>query len=326
LLIGATILAINQFLPRSPAQAASVFGGNVQRVGLQANLAAVGTFGASGGGRSNPTGGGEITIVGESALLPDAGPSGTAANLSDEPESDQISVYVVRPGDTLSEIAEMYGVSVNTILWANELGGAKTIQPGQTLVILPVTGVRHLVAKGETLATIAKKYRAEAAEIASFNNLTGNTLAVGTEIIIPDGDQTPSAPPPTRVATRQVKGADGPTYVGYYQRPIAGGVKTQGLHGYNGVDLASFRGAPIMAAAEGTVLVSKSAGWNGGYGKYIVIKHPNNTQTLYAHLDNNIVAVGQLVNQGQTIGYEGDTGNSTGVHLHFEVRGAKNPF
>jgi murein DD-endopeptidase MepM/ murein hydrolase activator NlpD len=102
--------------------------------------------------------------------------------------------------------------------------------------------------------------------------------------------------------------------------------KSQGIHGYNGVDLAAPTGTQVLAAASGQVLISRFGGWNGGYGNYIVIKHSNGTQTLYAHNSANYVSVGQWVSQGDVIGLVGNTGKSTGSHLHFEVRGAKNPF
>ena len=81
-----------------------------------------------------------------------------------------------------------------------------------------------------------------------------------------------------------------------------------------------------MASADGTVLIARTGGWNGGYGLYVVITHANNTQTLYAHLSSLAVLAGDLVTQGETIGTLGSTGNSTGCHIHFEIRGAKNPF
>jgi murein DD-endopeptidase MepM/ murein hydrolase activator NlpD len=103
-------------------------------------------------------------------------------------------------------------------------------------------------------------------------------------------------------------------------------VRTQGIHGYNGVDLGAPAGTAVRAAAAGQVIISKASGWNGGYGQYIVVKHANGTQTLYAHLSANSVAAGATVAQGQLIGAVGNTGKSTGNHVHFEVRGAKNPF
>ncbi|MEK9185596.1 MAG: M23 family metallopeptidase, partial [Patescibacteria group bacterium] len=98
------------------------------------------------------------------------------------------------------------------------------------------------------------------------------------------------------------------------------------IHGYNGIDIAAPLGTPIMASADGEVIVSRNSGWNGGYGIYIVIRHPNGTQTLYAHNNSNTVSVGDSVKQGETIGYVGRTGKVTGSHVHFEIRGAKNPF
>jgi murein DD-endopeptidase MepM/ murein hydrolase activator NlpD len=109
-------------------------------------------------------------------------------------------------------------------------------------------------------------------------------------------------------------------------RPIVGGVRTQGIHGYNAVDLANKIGTPVMAAADGTVTVAKMGGWNSGYGNYVVISHANGTQTLYAHAESLNVTMGQTVSQGDVIAYIGITGKTTGPHVHFEVRGAKNPF
>lgn len=303
--------ALPDFLGQKVEALESVVSGNVQTIGLQSvpwlNL------GAHAG-----IGGGETIIV-DGALLPDAGPLGTAADFAEFPSSSKISTYVVRPGDTLSEIAEMFDVSVNTVAWANDISLKKLLPVGQELIILPISGVRHLVAKDETLEKIAKKYKADAAEILRYNDLEGKTLAVGQTIIIPDGEIVTATGVASRLATL-------PSHAGYYLRPTIGGIKTQGLHGYNGVDLAAALGTKIMAAAEGRVLISKAAGWNGGYGNYVVIEHPNGTQTLYAHLAQPLVVVGQRVSQGQTIGLMGSTGRSTGSHLHFEIRGARNPF
>ena len=103
--------------------------------------------------------------------------------------------------------------------------------------------------------------------------------------------------------------------------------QTQNIHGYNAVDLAAPTGTPIMAAADGTVIVAKSGGWNGGYGSYVVIQHGNGSQTLYAHMSKVAAYDGESVVQGQVIGYVGETGDATGPHVHFEIRdGIRNPF
>ncbi|MBI2618043.1 M23 family metallopeptidase [Candidatus Kaiserbacteria bacterium] len=273
----------------------------------------------------NPSkGGGDITVVDESALLPETGPYGTLADIKDRSKiGGQISIYVVRTGDTLSEIAQMFGVSVNTIIWGNNIKNG-VIQEGETLAILPITGVRHTVKKGDTLKSITEYYKGDLNEILQYNGLTESSkLAIGDIVIIPDGVLVT----PAYNGAPSVVGASGVSnYSGYYLRPVTNSIKSQGLHGYNGVDLAAPYGTPILASASGTVIVSRGAGWNGGYGNYIVITHDNGTQTLYAHNSQNIVYGGQYVVQGQVIGYVGTTGRSTGPHLHFEVRGAKNPF
>jgi len=274
----------------------------------------------------NPAkGGGDITIVEDSALLPDSGPSGTIADIEENSlSSGEISIYVVRSGDSISQIAKMFDVTPNTIVWANDIKRGGVINEGQTLIILPVSGVRHAVLKGETLGSIAKKYGGDIDEIVEFNGFSEETvLAVGDIVVIPDGE---IAAPKYSGSGAVVKGTNAPSYSGYYIKPINGGKRSQGLHGYNAVDLATSYGAPIFAAASGDVIISKNYGWNGGYGKYIAIRHSNGTQTLYSHNSSNIVSVGQKVVQGQVIGYVGSTGKSTGNHVHFEIRGARNPF
>lgn len=281
----------------------------------------------------NPAkGGGDITIVGGVALVPEAGPEGTLADIQDQkPNSNQISIYVVREGDSLSEIATMFHVSPNTILWANNLVSAKSVHPGDTLVILPVTGIEHVVVKGETLASIVKKYKGDMQEVLDFNNLAaGTVLAVGDSVVIPDGVDAPlvakSSGSTSAGNSKLIRGAGGPVVEGYYLRPLIGGRKSQGLHGYNGVDISTPVGTPIMASCPGTVMISRDSGWNGGYGDYIVIQCSNGTQTVYGHLSKTYVSAGASVVQGQVIGLSGNTGRSTGAHLHFEIRGAANPF
>jgi len=266
----------------------------------------------------NGKGGIDITIVNKNALLPDSGPLGTIADIEEEkPLSDQISVYIVREGDNLSQIAKMFGVSVNTIIWANDINRGDLIKTGQELVILPITGIRYTVKKRDTLKSIAKKLGGSVDEIVEFNNLNlSKGLAVGQVITIPNGEY--AAPKISKRYSRKIRPANRYSS-GYYMRPIKGGRKTQGIHGYNGVDLAISCGSPVVASASGDVIVSKSRGWNAGAGKYIVIKHPNNTQTLYAHLSKTIVFRGWHVVKGQVIGYVGSTGMSTGCHTHFAL-------
>lgn len=272
-------------------------------------------------------GGGDITISGKEALVAESGPSGTQADISDTVNTGQISKYIVRKGDSLSSIAKMYGVTTNTIIWANNLA-SNNVKEGDTLIILPVSGTIHTVVKGDTLKSIAKKYKADSGEIAQFNNFESDgTLAIGDTIIIPDGEgATRVSGTSVKKGTSSYRGGGGPEFAGYYIRPVAGGTRTQGLHGYNAIDIGTPTGTTLYAAAAGQVMIARSSGWNGGYGRYIVVSHYNGTQTVYGHLSQLFVNPGDLVYQGQVIGLTGNTGNSTGPHLHFEIRGAKNPF
>lgn len=273
----------------------------------------------------NPTGTGGVEIaIADGVALESNGGNGESFVEVGKSGGGQISVYVVRQGDTLSEIADMFGVSANTILWANDIRNRSSIRVGQELVILPISGVRHVVKSGDTLKSLATKYKADLDDILSYNGLaTDAKIKAGDIVIIPDGViSTTQAPSVSGTQTAQSY----PTYAGYYLRPIVGGRKTQGIHGHNGVDIAAPIYTPILASANGRVIVSRTGGYNGGYGTYVVISHDNGTQTLYAHMSINNVSVGEQVTQGQVIGAIGMTGKTTGPHLHFEVRGAKNPF
>ncbi len=276
-------------------------------------------------------GGGGVTIVDASALVPEEGPSGTIADI-EKPKDATISTYIVRQGDTLSGIAKLFGVSAGTILSANDLSSGSALSVGQKLIILPITGVRYTVKKGDTLEGIAKRYGGDPTEIASYNSVDNATLVAGAQIIIPDGEITAVAAKPTKKSginepARNAGPKGTAVQIGYYLAPLSRYLETQGIHGYNGVDLAAPNGTPIMASADGDVIVAKAGGYNGGYGSYVVIQHGNGSQTLYAHMSKVATYDGAHVVQGQVIGYVGSTGKSTGAHLHFEIRnGIRNPF
>ncbi len=292
-------------------------------------------------------GGGDITIVDDSALLPREGPSGTIADI-EKPSSGTISRYVVKPGDTVSSIAELFDVSQGTVLAANDLKKGSSLKVGQELIILPVTGIKYIVKKGDTLAGIAKRYGGDITEIANYNGIDDATLATGDIVIIPNGEVPASVTVNTKITKKTSSsgpsglfannpkepahnvGAPGNgTEVSYYIAPLSNYKRTQGIHGYNGVDLAPLgnKNAPIMASAAGDVVVARASGWNGGYGSYVVISHSNGSQTLYAHMSKVATYDGAHVSQGEIIGYVGSTGESTGYHVHFEIRsGIRNPF
>ena len=313
------------------------FGNTVEAAGTSlsgSDSSAVGTLPIpAANSNPNPTSG-DLLAVNDGALVAASGVSGTASDIKSN-QTTSISLYVVREGDSLSGIAKMFGVSVNTIIWANEITGP--INPGDKLVILPITGVEYTVKKGDTVESIAKKFGSDFGDVSSFNGVTDSTLSVGSIIIIPDGEMqstestllqqgkiTSGNLPP-----EPLHGANGPDFDSYYTTPlkIATACLSQGLHGYNAVDIAAPTYTPIYAVAAGTVILAKYNNlWNGGYGNYVVISHANGTQTLYAHMKKVIAKSGEEVSQGDEIGMVGMTGEATGPHLHIEVRGAHNPF
>lgn len=233
---------------------------------------------------------------------------------------DELLVYRVVAGDTLSSIAKNFGINIDTLFSANT-GLKTTIREGQEIIILPVKGALHTIVSGDTLSSIARKYGVEAQKIAEFNDITG-PLTIGKKLVVPGGVVSGGSSSGGSIASKL------PNYSGYYAIPVTG-YNWGKLHGNNGVDIANKCGTPVRASAAGVVRTSKATGWNGGYGGLVVIQHDNGTQTYYAHLQRAAVIEGESVVQGQYIGDVGNTGRTTGItgcHVHYEVRGAKNPF
>ncbi|MBN1248344.1 MAG: peptidoglycan DD-metalloendopeptidase family protein [Anaerolineae bacterium] len=232
----------------------------------------------------------------------------------------EITTYTVGPGDTTEKIAESFDLQPTTLLWSNpELEKMPDLlRVGQELVILPIDGVYHTVAVSDTLESIAQAYKVDVEAIAScpFNAFAPNgTPLVGSSLIVPGG----SKPYETREVTTYV----GPVPVaaqalGVFNWP-ASGVLTQGYwYGHRAIDIGASVGAAIWASDSGFVAF---AGWTDiGYGYLIVVDHQNGYQTYYAHLSDIFVREGEVVEGGQVIGAMGSTGNSTGPHLHFEIR------
>lgn len=245
-------------------------------------------------------------------------------------QRQNIIEYTVQEGDALSFIASDFGVSMNSIIWANNLKNIDSISPGQTLKIPPVSGVIHQVKSGDTIASLAKKYGVQEAGIISFNDLPANGfINIGDQIIVPDGilsgvknsgSTVVTAVPPTEKAFSYL-----PDLGDFFFLPT-NGYNWGKIHGRNGVDIANSCGTPIYASADGSVITADGAGYNGGFGQYIKIIHDNGTETLYAHASKILVETGNTVSRGQKIALMGSTGRSTGCHLHFEVHGARNPF
>ncbi len=242
----------------------------------------------------------------------------------------KIETYVVQAGDTIGTIAQKFDLSINTILWANGLTGSSTIKPGQSITILPTSGVSHTVKNGETVTQIAKKYQVDPATIIEGNKLASAAdIQVGEVLIIPNGiNPTTVIPRPRQqqslgsiIQDILVPGQAGISQElgGKFLWPVLSRRITQYFKlRHTGVDIGDKIGNPIYAAENGRV---ERAGWNnGGYGNYVIINHGNGIQTLYGHQSKILVKAGDTVARGQQIGMIGSTGRSTGPHLHFEVR------
>jgi len=235
----------------------------------------------------------------------------------------EASIYVVAQGDSPFSIALKFGINTDTLLAANNLRDGDYIKPGQQLLILPINGVRVKIGAKDTIASLAKKYKGKEDEIKAFNGIyEDGKLAAGNYIIIPDGEMPAVIIKPKITAPKYANTS--PSLGNWLILPTSG--RDWGrIHGQNGVDVANACGTPVYAAAAGTVILSDGIGWNFGYGKYIMIKHQNGVVTVYGHASRLIAGQGEQVDQGQLIMLMGTTGRSTGCHLHFEVRGAKNP-
>lgn len=250
-----------------------------------------------------------------------------------EQERKTIEVYSVKAGDTVLGIAAAYGIQPETILWANSQieQNPDRLSIGDQLNILPVDGVLHIVKPGDTLLGLAAKYKVEAEKIIGYaeNGLAdaAAALTIGKQIVIPGGTKpfiTPQVP--AGVAVEAPSGATKGS--GAFSWPTSGNITQKFWGGHPALDIGSWVGAPAKAADSGYVILA-GGGWNGGYGNHVIIDHGNGFTTLYAHLNSIFVRTGESVSRGQQIGTVGTTGNSTGPHLHFEIRyqGApRNPY
>ncbi len=229
--------------------------------------------------------------------------------------------YVVEAGDILGAIAEKFGISVTTILWANDLSYYSVIRPGQKLKILPTDGLVYTVKSGDTLEKIAKTYQSDINDIIDFNKLaSANDLAAGQNLLLPGGVKPTVYQPTTRTVSSVLTTT--PAATASNSKLLWPTNSTRITQYFNwqhsGLDIGNSIGQPIYASEAGKVT---TAGWNsGGYGYYVIINHGNGLETLYAHSSKLYVKVGDIVSRGDIIAAIGSTGWSTGPHIHYEVR------
>lgn len=235
--------------------------------------------------------------------------------------------YQVLGGETLSHIGVKFDVSSLAILWANsDIKDANLLQPGMNILIPPRNGMTVIVEKGQSLDGLVKKYSGNFEGTLLANGLADpSTIFAGERILIADGKpaKTP-APQIAKKSTGSVKGAKssptGPTVPsGHFIWPTQGSVCNTRHRGYYAIDICAGGASPPIIASDGGVVVGASYGWNGGWGNNVLIDHGNGFKTRYAHMRVLTVSVGQSVSQGQQVGIMGTTGNSTGIHLHFEI-------
>jgi murein DD-endopeptidase MepM/ murein hydrolase activator NlpD len=255
------------------------------------------------------------------------------------PRSEPVE-YTVESGDAIFSIASKYNISPESLLWSNYdvlKDDPHSIRPGQILTIPPTDGILYEWQERDTVETVAAEFEANVDDILSWSgnnlDLTNPEIEPGDVVMIPGGEREFQQ---WVVPTYSV-GGDGVlanlpsncsvsdySYnyygTGFFIWPAANHYLSGNDYwsGHKAIDIAAGLGMPIYAADSGVVVY---AGWNSnGYGNMVMIDHLNGYATLYAHLSSINVACGSGVYQGQLIGNAGSTGNSTGAHLHFEVR------
>jgi murein DD-endopeptidase MepM/ murein hydrolase activator NlpD len=247
--------------------------------------------------------------------------------------SELMETYKVKSGDTLTGIADKFGVSMMTLWWANNLKSKDDLHLGQTLTIPPVTGLVLTVTASDTLAGLAAKYDVKEQEILEANKLEDPNLVVGQVLAIP-GAMGKAIPTPKPERDRTSGGGGGGssgggggssrapvTYNGgAFRWPVAGGgnyISQYYRYGHYGLDIAADYGSSVRAAAGGTVIF---AGWKGNGGGYQVwVAHGSGLYSTYNHMSAISVGSGQRLSKGQQVGRIGQSGRATGPHLHFEV-------
>lgn len=226
----------------------------------------------------------------------------------------QTFYHCVEPGDTLWDICQKYHADLDSIMEINELDGRSVLAVGQKLQIPGTMNRVHVVKKGETLWDIARQYNVSLGQLCSQNQaVNAENLKIGMSLTLPDGARKGSS-----AYTAPSRSSQGNAFFSW---PIVGAItspygwRRSGFH--HGTDISAHYGDAVRAAAEGLV---SFVGYRSVYGKTVTIKHADGSETLYAHLSQIAVSSGQKVKRSEVIGAIGTTGNSTGPHLHFEVR------
>ena len=230
-----------------------------------------------------------------------------------------VSIHVVQKGQTLAQIAKLYSIGLMDVIWSNRLISTSNPPAGKRLKIPDVKGYVHVVREHETMKSIASSANIPQAKIVAYNGLRSTDVVLGMVLVLPGG-RGPALP--TYAASGQSYAYNGPLPAIYdgltFRYPVPGGRFVRGFfRGHDGMDISQSTGAPILAAAAGVVV---RTGWvsNCG-GNQVVIAVGSNLYTGYYHMSKILVSPGQKIARGQQIGKIGDSGCTTGPHLHFSV-------
>ncbi len=242
--------------------------------------------------------------------------------IPDERKQTESFAYVIQSGDTLSSIGERFKISADALKYVNGLTDYSILSVGDAITIPPVSGLIHKVKSGDTLDSIADKYEVPSQAVADFNYILDTSkLAVGTELVIP-GAKVPQPVyiPPSYGYQPPITGL--PSLGDGFIWPTSTRIITQYFAWYhNGIDIAVPWGwgmPPLFASSGGTVT---RAGWDPwGLGLHVAVNHGNGFETVYGHMSRIDVGYGQTVSKGQVIGLMGNTGRSTGPHVHFIIK------
>lgn len=295
-----------------------------------------------------------MVIVDDQALEANIGPNGASDIEQKYVSTKKIQTYTIKAGDTIEKISKQFGISKNTLINSNDsLSATGKLKAGQVIAILPVAGVAYEVKRGDTIEALAKKYGSSAKEILKYNDMdNASDLQIGDTIVIPGGkkpivkspvEKAPAIKAPEKKVAEVIqkpepkeeislpsepKSNSEPSSSGFiWPMPQGVGRISQRLHDDNAVDIAAPKGTPLYAIKDGRVLIADGSGWNGGYGLYVVVDFDDGGQALYGHMSRVASVAGQVVKQGDIIGYVGTTGSSTGNHVHLSLRdGVKNPY
>lgn len=223
-------------------------------------------------------------------------------------------VYAVQKGDIVGQIATTHGVTQDAIISLNKLRNTRTLQIGQLLKIPSINGILYTTKKGDTPESIADKYQVSLEKIALVNGIGDNIVTPGSMLFLPDAKLD-------WVTLQEINGD-------LFKRPLRGSYYISSRYGWrdnpfvgkrtfhNGIDLASSQGTPIYAALDGTV---SATGYDVTYGNYVIITHHSGYQTMYGHMSKILTSKGKYVTTSTKIGLVGNTGQSTGPHVHFTV-------